>query len=179
MKYYGIYTKNAGKAVKTGFSGRIMCQVRDGMIYLCTGFVLFSCTSEDYDAIFRSVLKCDPGNWAIDSTGKHDSTMDVVGLFEKFAQVDGLQQIRESPVHFQKQGKETVAFWSGSWATLFNPIFAGSFDSCTFWAAGPKSGAVVKFGDRPVGIVMPVNISEAETRAVRAFVGEEAATVAA
>ena len=176
MKYYGIYTKNAAKALKVE---RVTVQQVDRDIYICTGYVLFKCTMEDYDAIFRPVLKRDPGYWTIDGTGTHDGGPDLPGIFEKFAAVDGLQEIQETPVHFQKQGKETVAFWSGSWATLFNPIFAGSFDSCTFWAAGPKSGAVVKFNGEAVGIVMPVNISEAETRAVRAFVGEEAATVAA
>ena len=176
MKYYGIYTKNAAKALKLE---RVTVQTVDRDIYICTGYVLFKCTMEDYDAIFRPVLKRDPGYWTIDGTGTREGGPDLPGIFEKFAAANDGQEIQETPVHFAKSGKEAVAFWSGTFATLFNPVFSGSFTGCQFFASGPRSGAVVKCAGVPVGIVMPVNISEAETRAVRAFVGEEAATVAA
>ena len=81
IKVMGNYTPDATKALKG--SDKIICRTADdGTIYICTGFVLYKMTGEEYAAAAQPVTCCEPGNWTITNGEKQDgATFDAVKIF--------------------------------------------------------------------------------------------------
>lgn len=172
MKYYGYFTKKAAQALK---GDRIMCRTYDDgkTIYLCNGYVLYKCTSVDYEAIFRPALGRDPGDWSynkgVDAVSPCD--WDAAGMMEKSAH-DATHKMERVALEFVNGGKPAAAAIAEdrSFTALYNPAFLEAVENCDLFSAGKVNAAIYSREGDPVALIMPVKISEAQDRTIRAFV---------
>lgn len=172
MKYYGYFTKQAGKALK---GDRIMCRTYDDgkTIYLCNGYVLYKCSPEDYDAIFRPALGRDPGDWMINNNIVGPCDFDAAGMMEKSAQAATHKMIRIG-LEFTFDGtKKTAAATIAedrNFTALFNPAFLETVTDCDLYGAGKAAPAVYTREGAPVALILPVRISDSQDRTIRAYI---------
>lgn len=170
MKYYGYFTKKAAQALK---GDRIMCRTYDDgkTIYLCNGYVLYKCSSVDYEAIFRAALGRDPGDWSINKNVIGPCDFDAAGMMEKSARAADHKMERVA-LEFQTGGKPAAATIAEdrSFTALFNPAFLEVVTNCDLFSAGKAAPAVYAREGDPVALIMPVKISEAQDRTIRAYI---------
>lgn len=172
MKYCGYFTKKAAQALK---GDRIMCRTYDDghTIYLCNGYVLFKCSPSDYEAIFRSALGRDPGDWIINNNVVGPCDFDAAGMMEKSAQAATHKMIRVG-LEFTFDGtKKTAAATIAedrSFTALFNPAFLETVTDCDLYSAGKAAPAVYSRDGAPVALILPVRISDSQDRTIRAYI---------
>lgn len=170
MKYYGYFTKKAAQAIK---GDRIMCRTYDDgkTIYLCNGYVLFKCSPDDYDAIFRAALGRDPGDWMINNNVVGPCDFDAAGMMEKSARTAD-HKMQRVGLEFLTGGKAAAATIAEDrkFTALFNPAFLESVTDCDLYSAGKASAAIYTREGIPVALIMPVRIDAAQDRTIRAFV---------
>ena len=173
IKVMGNYTPDATKALKG--SDKIICRTADdGTIYICTGFVLYKMTGEEYAAAAQPVTCCEPGNWTIDQDGKRDgATFDAVKIFTDAAKAaDNGGELTRCPLNL---GTEKALAWSyysadKDFAAFYNNKYISALHpGATFRAAGATSGAVAYMDGEPFAMVMPIRPEPKPAEAVKAY----------
>lgn len=176
MKTYGNFTRSAVKAVKT--ADRLVCQtVSDGPIYVANSYMIFAMTAEDYDAIVRPVVCCDPGNWSIRSGIREGSTMDLEKIFrDAVSDASGAPVLSPFPATFPL-GKSCDATCYYSADADFVAVYNASFIAAApgvVRARGSLSAAVVYCGNQPTAMILPIKPAGKDlARAVKAYFVEE------
>ena len=178
MKNTGFFTKTAGKAFK---SDRMICREANGYNYVCNGYVIFKMTMEEYDATIRPVVKCDPGDWWIDKSGKRELRPDEMNLAKLLQDaVDSAKDTKSAtiaPMLFKLDKVNAAGMMdqkSGKTA-FFNSLFVDAFAADTeFHITGTTSPAVAVMGGEAIGLIMPLRASQKMIRAVESYCADEA-----
>jgi hypothetical protein len=185
-KYYGSYTTEAAKALK-GYN-RLVCQIaEDGTIYICNGYLIFSLTGDEYDAVARPVAQCDAGNWTMDKDGKHDGAdVDLHKLFSDAVQaVKDAAPLRRSAL-LVDAGKGHVAACYYSYGQSYDQAFAQFIDRrytaaladhAVLRSVGSVSAAVAFADDLPFAMILPIKPDPKNVRAVEAYFGANQSVV--
>lgn len=170
MKYYGYFTKKAAQTLK---GDRIMCRTYDDgkQIYITNGYIMYNLSPIDYEAIFRSSLGRDPGDWSLNKNVVGPCTTDLRDMMDKAARTaeHKMQRVNLEFVTGGKPAAATIAE-DRSFTALFNPAFLEAVTNCDLFSAGKASAAIYAREGQPVALIMPVRIDEAQDRTIRAYV---------
>lgn len=173
IKVMGNYTPDATKALKG--SDKIICRTADdGTIYICTGYVLYKMTGEEYAAAAQPVTCCEPGNWTITNGEKQDgATFDAVKIFTdatKAAETGGT--LTRCPLNLDTEKALAWSYYSADkdFAAFYNCKYVSALHpGATFRAAGATSGAVAYMDGEPFAMVMPIRPEAKPAEAVKAY----------
>ena len=176
-KYYGFYTKNAGKSIK---GNRIIYNVDENKnVFVCNGNVLFKMTNYDYNTMIRPVTMCDPGNWIIDEHGKNElvpGQYNLPDLLEKniaaFKAADNTILQRCPAVWDAGRKTKAVGFYNADndFCVFANDLFVSFFDPVVkLHGTGAFAPIVAVAGDEIIGIVMPIKTEANKHKAIKAY----------
>ena len=173
IKVMGNYTPDAAKALKN--SDKIICRTADdGTIYVCTGFILYKMTGEEYAAAAQPVTCCEPGNWTITNGEKQDgTTFDAAKIFaDAVKAAENAGTLTRCPLDldtekflawsYHNSNKDFAAFYNCKYISALHP-------GATFRAAGPTSGAVAYMDGEPFAMVLPIKPEDKASRAIKAY----------
>ena len=173
IKVMGNYTPDAAKALKN--SDKIICRTADdGTIYICTGFILYKMTGEEYAAAAQPVTCCEPGNWTITNGEKQDgASFDAVKIFTDATKAaDNGGALARCPLNLDTEKALAWSYYSADkdFAAFYNCKYISALHpAAALRAAGATSGAVADMDGEPFALVMPIRPEPKPAEAVKAY----------